>query len=95
MVVVVKNLKRPGVTYDSTKLAQLGNMIVGSMKKRTKGKFIGVAKISGNQMNITIKELNEETGKYVSPTKDEQTLLAGRVASFLSGNGITSEVAVK
>ncbi len=94
MVIEVKNLRKPGVVYDSTKLAQLGTMIAGGIRKRTNGQFVAKSTISGNILKITVFEQNPETGKLVPTKKEEQTLLAGRIGSFLNKNGISSDIRV-
>jgi len=94
MVIVVSNLRRPGVVLDSSKLAILGNKIAGSIRERTGGRFIVKSTIEGNKIRLTIFQPNPETGKLVQTSRDEQTILAGRISSFLNQNGISHDIKV-
>ena len=94
-MIVVSNLKRPGLNYDSSKLAILGNKISGSVAQRSKNEFIVKSSVKGQTLNLTIKQLNPETGKYVAPMKNEQEILAGRISNYLNSAGISHNIRVK
>ncbi|MAH46037.1 hypothetical protein CMI37_09405 [Candidatus Pacearchaeota archaeon] len=94
MVIMISNLKKPGVDYDSTKLSQLGDMVSRRVRSDTNGGFTTKSRIGARSLTITLFRINE-SGKMVSTMKDEQTRLAGRISSFLSGNGISADVRVQ
>ena len=94
MTIEVKNLRKPGVFYDSTKLGILSNMISGSVRERTRGTYIVKSKIEGHKLVLTILQLNPETNKYSPVLKDEQSILVGRISNFLQQQGISADVVV-
>jgi len=93
MSITISNVRRPGVIYDSSKLSVLGNMIAGSIKKRTGGKYIAISTIKGKKIKFNLKVLNEK-GEYIKPNRGEQSILAGRISNFLINQGISSDVKV-
>jgi len=94
-MIIVNNLRRPGLMYDSSKLAILLNKITGDINNRTKGAYLAKGKISGQTLQITVLQLNPETQKYSPVQKNEQEILAGRISGFLNGNGISHDIKVK
>lgn len=95
MTIIISNLRKPGMTYDSSKLSILGNKISGDIQQRTHNQYISIAKVTRGTLTITIKQLNPETGKYSPPIKNEQTLLAGRISNFLNSAGISHDIRVR
>jgi len=95
MTIIINNLRRPGLIYDSSKLAILINKITSDINNRTDGKYITKGTISGESMQINVKMLNPITGKYVPPYKNEQEILAGRISTFLNVNGVAHDIRVK
>lgn len=93
MVIIISSMRRPGEILDSSKLAILSNKLAGSIRARTKGIYIAKATIKGRVMKVRLKTLNER-GKYVSPTRSEQTILAGRVSNFLNNAGVSHDIKV-
>ena len=94
MVIVISNLRRPGVELDSSKLAILGNNIAGSIKQRTKGKFIASSTIQGKTISIKLKTFNPRTNTFSPTMRDEQSILAGRISSFLNENNVSHNIRV-
>jgi len=94
MSIIIKNLRRPGLLYDSTKMATLGGMIAASIRERTNGNYYASSKVQQNRLIINIKGLNKH-GEYVKVSKDEQIRLAARISSFLQQNNIVGDVEVK
>ena len=93
MVIEISNLRKPGVIYDSSKLAILGNMISGSIE-RTKNKYVANSTISGNTIKIKLKVINPNTNMYVSPARGEQSILSGRISNFLNDGGVSHDIKV-
>jgi hypothetical protein len=94
MVIEISSLRRPGQIMDSSKLAILGNMVAGSIKQKTKGKYVAKSQIIGRTIKIKLKKA-KETGELVQTTHEEQEILAGRLSSFLNGQGVTHDISVK
>lgn len=94
MVIILSNLKRPGLLYDSSKSAILLGKITNDINQRTKGNYIAKGKVSGNQLQITVVQLNPETRKYSPVQRNEQEILSGRISSFLNNNGISHNIKV-
>lgn len=94
-MIIIDNLRRPGLIYDSSKLAILLNKITGDISNRTKNNFIAKGKISGQTLQITVLQLNLNTGKYARIIRNEQELLAGRISNFLNTQGISHDIKVK
>lgn len=94
MTIKISNLRKPGLIYDSSKLSILGNKIAGSIQQRTKGKYIAKSTIVGNTIKINLKVLNPQTKQYVSPIRSEQSILAGRISTFLNENGVSHNIKV-
>ena len=90
-MIIISDMRRPGMLYDSSKSAILLNKITGDITNRTSGKYIAKGKINGLTLQITVMQLNPQTGKYSGAIKDEQSLLAGRISNFLNNNGISHE----
>ena len=87
-------MKRPGEILDSSKLAILGNKISGSIQQRTGGQYLANATVSGRVIKIKLKQVNPDTNKIIPITRNEQTLLAGRISSFLNANNISHAIKV-
>jgi len=102
MTIVVSNLRKPGIEYSSDKLAVLGNMIAGSVKKKSNGRYDAGSTIKGKTITFTFKIRESRTGpgnKQViiekNVVRSDQSILAGRISNFLMEHGISSEVKVK
>jgi hypothetical protein len=94
MTIIVSNIRRPGYVYDSAKYAVLGNMIAGSIKKRTGGNYLVKSIVKNGRIKINLKVFDNNTKRYNSIRFDEETILAGRISSFLMSNGTSADVEV-
>jgi len=94
-MIIVSNMRRPGLLYDSSKSAILLNKITGDINNRTKGSYIAKGKVSGNTLQITVLQLNPETNKYSPVQRNEQEMLAGRISNFLNNQGISHDIKIQ
>lgn len=92
-MIVISGLRRPGLMYDSTKLAVLGRAIAQSISERTDGAYIVVSRLDGSVLKLVVKK-RDASGNYIKSGRDEQTILAGKISSFLLEQQITANIKV-
>jgi len=96
MVIRVYNLRKPGMIYDSSKLAILGRMIKNGIQADTKGRYVVRArpKAKTRTLLLTVYKANPETGRLSKASRGEQGGLAGRISTFLNSNGVSHDINV-
>lgn len=98
MTIRISNVRRPGSIYDSAKLAQLGGMIASSVNQKFDGGYKSESIVKGRTIWISLKTryFKKIRGKeiilYKGASKSDQSILAGKIATFLGSQGIVSDV---
>lgn len=96
MVIIVKNLRKPGAELDNTKLIKLANMANQAIRQETNGQYGVVPKsVINRKMVLLVKVRNPETGKILDAPKGAQNNVADRMGQFLESQGVLADIDVK